>query len=357
MKRRIAWLLVLGLLLGVLGACSSGTAEDGGTADTAADGAEPAAQTEQNGLRMAMITDTGGLGDNGFNDMAWAGMERARDELGYEIGLIESTEASQYAANIAAAADQGYNVIVCVGYLLADALAEVAPQYPDVKFLIIDGSVEGDNVFSFVYNMQEASFLAGALAAYVLPDCDVFGAVGGMEIPDVIAWATGYQAGVLTVNPDAQLPLSYVGSFADPGIAKELALAQYNQGAEVVLEISSGGAIGVIEAAEEAGKLFIATDQSKDNLAPGCELTAALAGRDMAVFEAAKEILEGTAQPGITHLSMEDGVFDLPDYTEEKYGADAAAFVETIKQMILDGEIVVPRTQEQLAEFVPPVLE
>lgn len=344
MKKLLAMLLTACLVLGTLGACGNNEKpEDGSVNGTTA-------------WKMAMITDTGGLGDNGFNDMAWAGMEMARDELGFEIGLIESTEASQYAANIAAAADQGYNVILCVGYLLADALAEVAPQYPGVSFMIIDGSVEGDNVYSFVYSMEETSFLAGALAAYVLPECNTFGTVGGMEIPDVIAWANGYQAGILAVKPDAKVLRSYVGSFADPGIAKELALAQFNQGAEVVMEISSGGAIGVIEAAKEAGKKFIATDKSKDNQAPGCELTAALAGRDMAVYNAAKQLMEGTAKPGVTNLTMKDGVFGLPDYTEELYGKEAADFVESLKQKILTGEIEVPRTNEEMDAYIPPVL-
>lgn len=349
MKKIVAILLTVCLTAGLLSACGNSGNDSNGSNDGGA--------VQGDGKwKMAMITDTGGLGDNGFNDMAWAGMEKARDELGFEIGLIESTEASQYAANIAAAADQGYNVILCVGYLLADALAEVAPQYPDVNFMIIDGSVEGDNVFSFVYSMEETSFLAGALAAYVLPDCDTFGTVGGMEIPDVIAWANGYQAGILAVKPDAKVLRSYVGSFADPGIAKELALAQFNQGAEVVMEISSGGAIGVIEAAKEAGKKFIATDKSKDDQAPGCELTAALAGRDMAVFNAAKQLVEGTAAPGVTHLTMKDGVFDVPDYVESLYGKDAVDFVEGLKQKILSGEIEVPRTNEEMDAYTPPTL-
>lgn len=118
MKKWFAALLTVCMMLGLLSACGNNDKP----ADSSGEG-NPDAK-----WKMAMITDTGGLGDNGFNDMAWAGMEMARDELGFEIGIIESTEASQYAANISAAADQGYNVILCVGYLLADALAEVAPS-------------------------------------------------------------------------------------------------------------------------------------------------------------------------------------------------------------------------------------
>lgn len=356
MKKVIALTLAAFMLLGMLAGCASSTPTNTASIQSADSAAEPAKAEASSGLRMCMITDAAGLGDNGFNDMAWSGMERARDDFGYEIGIIESTEAAQYAANISAAADQGYNVIVCVGYLLEDALREVAPQYLDVSFMMIDGSVDGSNIYSFKYRMQESSFLAGALTALVQPESDLFGCVGGMEIPDVIAWISGFTSGIRAINPDAEVLVSYVGSFADPGKAKELALAQYNQGATAVMEITSGGSIGVIEAAEETGNKFIAVDKSKEDLAPGFELTAAIASRDAAVYTAAQEIKDGTAEAGTATLTMKDGVFGLPDYTEEKYGADIAQKIETLKQMIIDGQIVVPNTIEEARAFAAVAL-
>ena len=361
MKRLIALLLVVLMAVGLFAGCSGKNADEdadvsGGSTD-APNTTDETSQTDktpssdEDALRICMITDTGGLGDNGFNDMAWAGMEQARDTFGCEIGIIESSEAAQYASNISAAADQDYDVIILVGFLLQDALSEVAPQYPDTKFIIIDGEVEGDNVYSFKYKMQEASFLAGALSAYVQSDSDCFGVVVGMEIPDCIRWGSGFISGVKAINPNAKVLTAAVGSFADPGKAKELALAQFNQGATAVIEVSSGGAIGVIEAAAESGNKFVATDKSKDDQAPGSELTAALAGRDSAVFTALKEMVEGTDTPGTKVLTMADGVFSVPDYTEERYGAEAAELVETLKQMIVDGEIVVPETYEEANAF------
>ncbi len=355
----LALLMVVGLLAGCSGAASSSAAAPASSAPAASSAAmaggssAPAAAGDK--MSMVMITDAGGLGDGGFNDMAWAGLEKAKAELGVEIGVIESTETAQFATNIQQAAEQGYDIVVCVGFLFVDVLAEVAPQYPDTKFIMIDAEVEGDNVYSFMFDVQESSYLAGALAGLVRGE-DVFGYVGGMEIPVVLAWESGYVSGIKTTKPDAEVKTAYVGTFADPGKAKELALAQFGSGAGVVMEVSSGGAIGVIEAAEESGNEFIATDKSKDSFAPGSEFTAALAKRDEAVFEAAKMIVDGSAKAGTTYLSMKDGVFGLPEDTAERYGDDVMATIDKLQQMIIDGELDVPATRDEVAAFQPPKL-
>lgn len=371
----LAFLLVLIMLLSLMVACGGGQettpSEDSGSEsaepkpadqDKPEDEKEPADEPKEpeaapeEVLSAVMVTNSSGLGDGGFNDMAWAGLQRAEKELGSEIAVIESTEAAQLAPNVAAAAEQGYDVVVCVGFLFIDVLKEIAPQYPDTKFIMIDGAVEGDNVYSFIFDVKESSYLAGALAGLVIEE-DKFGYVGGMEIPVVLSWESGYVSGIKTTRPDAEVTTAYVGTFKDPGRAKELALAQFNSGAGVCMEVSSGGAIGVIEAAQDAGKLFIATDKSKDSFAPGFEFTAALAKRDTAVFEAIKRISDGSAQPGVSTLTIKDGVFGLPDDTEERYGSDVMAKVNKLYEMIVAGEIVVPGTREEVEAFVPPVID
>ncbi len=356
-KRALPLFLAVIMLVGILAGCGSQNAtQTPGASSTPNSSDEPNASetpNESDKLSMAMITDAGGLGDKGFNDLVWQGMNKAKDELGFEINAIESTEAAQYGPNIAAAAEQGFDIVVCVGFLFVDVLAEVAPKYPDTKFVMIDGEVAGDNVYSYVFDVQESSYLAGALAGLVA-DTNKFGYVGGMEIPVVIAWESGYISGIKTTRPDAEVMTAYVGSFADPGKAKELALTQFNKGAAACLEVSSGGAIGVVEAARDANKKFIASDGSKDDLAPGFEMTAALCKRDEAVFAVAKMIKEGTAKPGTTHLSLKDGIFGLPEYTEELYGSDVTAKIEKLYSMILSGEIVIPTTREEVASFTYP---
>lgn len=369
----LAFMLVLVMLLGMLVACGGQEATPSQDSGSEADEPKPAEQnvtedekeptdepTEveepEDVLRAVMVTNSSGLGDGGFNDMAWAGLQRAEKELGSEIAVIESTEAAQLAPNVAAAAEQGYDVVVCVGFLFIDVLKEIAPQYPETKFIMIDGAVEGDNVYSFIFDVKESSYLAGALAGLVIEESK-FGYVGGMEIPVVLSWESGYVSGIKTTRPDAEVSTAYVGTFKDPGRAKELALAQFNNGAGVCMEVSSGGAIGVIEAAQDAGKLFIATDKSKDSFAPGFEFTAALAKRDTAVFEAIKRISDGSAQPGVTTLTIKDGVFGLPDNTEERYGSDVMAKINMLYDMIVAGEIVVPGTREEVEAFEPPMID
>ncbi len=363
MTKSIALALALLLAATLLAACGGGAPSSAAPAPAAPSEApqpgdaapEATGEGQGEGMSMVMITDAGGLGDGGFNDMAWAGLEMARDDMGFEIGVIESSEAAQFAPNIQQAAEQGYDIVVCVGFLFVDVLTEVAPQYPDTSFIMIDAEVEGDNVYSFMFDVQESSFMAGALAGLVREET-VFGYVGGMEIPVVEAWESGFISGIKTTKPGAEVRTAYVGSFADPGKAKELALAHFNAGAGVCMEVSSGGAIGVIEAAQEAGKEFVATDQSKDSFAPGSEFTAALAKRDFAVYNAAKMIFEGTAVPGTTYLSMKDDVFGLPENTEERYGAEVMATLSQLMEMIVNGELDVPATRDEVAAYEAPAL-
>lgn len=360
-KGKLAMILVLVMVVSLFAGCGASQKSD--PADTTtqtkettqAEATQPEQTQEEEKLSMVMITDAGGLGDKGFNDIIWKGMQKARDELNYDIQVIESSEAAQFGPNIAAAAEQGYDIVVLVGFLFTDVLAQVAPQYPDTHFVMIDGEVPGDNVYSFKFELQESGYLAGALAG-LQSKSNKFGVVGGMEIPDVVAWESGFASGIKTTRPDAEINITYVGSFADPGKAKELALAHFSNGADICMEISSGGAIGVIEAARDANKEFVATDSSKDDLAPGREFTAALAKRDEAVFAVAKMIKEGTAKPGITYLSMEDGIFGLPEDTEARYGSEAVATVNKLKEKILSGEIDVPKTKDEVAAFQVPQL-
>lgn len=345
--KTIALLFAVLLLISILSACGAAPA------GTSSSGVASAPEEDSASVCMVMITNTSGLGDGGFNDMAWAGMEMAKEELGCEISVIENSEAAQYIPTISQAAEQGFDVIVLVGFLLVDALAETAPNYPDTTFVMIDGDVPGDNIYSLKFNMQESSYLAGALAALEL-EANQFGYVGGMEIPDTLAWESGYVAGIKTVNPGAEVAVSYVGTFEDPGKAKELALAQFSAGASVVMECSSGGAIGVAEAARDSGQLFIATDKSKDEFAPGFEFTAALARRDMAVLNAARMIVQGTGSPGLTVLTSADGVFGLPDDTANRYGEEAARIIDDLQQRIIAGEIVVPKDRDEVENFQYP---
>lgn len=356
-KRVLIIMLALVLLvMATMVGCDNGAKPVETEAPTAApEGSDTPEASEEpdKPLTMVMITDAGGLGDKGFNDIIWEGMVRAGADFGFDVHCIESSEAAHYGPNITSAAEEGYDIVVLVGFLFTDILPEIAPLFPDTHFVMIDGTVEGDNVYSFKFHLEESGYLAGALAG-LKSESNKFGVVGGIETPDVVAWESGFAAGIMTTRPDAEISITYVGSFGDPGKAKELALAHYDAGADIVMEISSGGAVGVAEGAADAGKYFVATDKSKDSLAPGSEFTAALAKRDEAVYAVAKLIKEGKAEAGVTWLSTKDNIFSLPDDTAERYGADTMAIIDKLQGMIRDGDLTVPMTKEDVASFVAP---
>ncbi|QGP93121.1 Membrane lipoprotein TmpC [Neomoorella glycerini] len=354
MKKLLVVILALFLSVAFVG-CGGQTGQQGGQK-----GGQSTASGNQGEkkLRFVMVTDQAGVGDEGFNDMAWAGLKRAEKELGAEIKVIESSEMTQYTTNLAAGAEQGYNMVVAVGFLLVDALKEVAPRYPNTKFVIIDGVVEGPNVASVVFKENEGAYLAGALAG-LTTKTNKLGYVGGMEAPPTIRFESGWLAGIKTTNPKAETSVAYVGSFNDPGKAKETALAQYNQGVDIIFEVAGLGGLGVIEAAKNSkeGNLYVAVDRDKSKIGGGRQLTAVLKRIDNAVFEIAQKVKDGTFKGGIYELGLKEGGMGLPETTKEKATPEAMAVVEKLKKMILDGQLQVPKSREEVKTFTPPSLK
>ena len=169
----------------------------------------------QDGITVTMVTDTAGLGDQNFNDLANAGGTQAATDFGIEWKVIESVDIPSYIPNLTAGAEQG-PLTVAVGYLLTDAITAVAAQYPDAHFAIIDAVVEAPNVQSVLYKEQEAAFLGG-VAAGLMTQTNKIGIIGGQRIPPVIRYEVGFRAGVESVNPDAEVIIAYADSFRRPG--------------------------------------------------------------------------------------------------------------------------------------------
>lgn len=304
-------------------------------------------------LEMAMITNVSGLGDGGFNDMAWDGFLKAEEELGADIHVIESQDATQYVPNLSMAAEQDYDMVVAVGFLLIDALTEAAPTYPDTNYVMIDGEVNEPNVASVLFKENEAAFLAGAIAG-LMTETDKVGYVGGMETPPPIRFESGYRAGVKTTNPDAEVVVAYVGAFDDPGAAKETALSLYDKDVDIIHEVAGMSGLGVIEAAKETENWFIACDRDKKEEGEGYQLTAAMKRIDNAIMEIAQMIEDDEFEGGVYNLGLKDNAVGLPDHTVDNVGEEIMEKVNEYKQMIIDGEIDVPSNREELEEFTPP---
>jgi basic membrane protein A len=346
MKRLYMLLLVALVLSLVVSAC-------GGAAASPTESTSGGQATS--GLAFAMVTDQAGLGDQGFNDAAWEGMQRAKADFGADISVVESKEQAQYVPNFSTLAEQKKDLIVAVGFLLSDAMTEVAPQYPDTHFAIIDSVVDEPNVASITFKENEGSYLVGAIAG-MMTKTNMVGFVGGVESDLLKKFEAGYKAGVMTTNPDAQVLVSYTGTFADPAKGNEMANSQYDQGADIVYEVAGLTGTGVINAAKDRNMMAIGVDRDLNYLAPKNVITSMVKRVDEGVYQAAKLVYEGNFKGGHYVYGVAEGGIDIAPTTKDMVPQNVLDTALKLKQMIIDGTVVAPQTLDELASFKPPTL-
>lgn len=306
-------------------------------------------------LRAAMVTDVAGLTDRSFNATSWKGMQRAEKELGVEIKAVESRAVADYETNLTLLARQGYDVVFAVGFALYDPLSKVAVQFPKTKFAIIDTDAPKlPNCKGIVFREQEGCFITGALAAMV-SKTGKLGFVGGLDIPLIKRFEVGYRAGAYSVNPKIEVIAGYAGSWEDPTKGKELALSQYERGADIVFTASGKTGLGVIEAARTKGNGYyaIGTDADQDYLAPGRVLTSMMKGLDTALYDVVRDVKEGKFKADNQSFGLkENGVGLTPmKYTRDKLPVDALKRIDALKQQIISGAIKVPVDEAGLKAF------
>ena len=345
----VALLATFGL---VAAACGDDESTSGDTAaETTAAGSETTAATGGDSDIVAGVAfDTGGRGDGTFNDSAGVGADRAASELGVEVKELEATVDEDRKANLELLAGDGANVIVGVGFMFTDPMAEVAAANPDVTFGIVDSVVDAPNVKSLVFAEEQGSFLVGAAAALKC-GCDKIGFIGGQEIDLIKKFEAGYIAGAKQINPDIVVESKYLGPAGDNSAwgnvagAKEIAAGWYADGVEVIYTAAGGSGAGTIEAAIEAGKWAIGVD-SDQYLTAGSEdakkviLTSMLKRVDVAVFETIKAVVDGDTAGGIKVFDLSvDGVGYA---TSGDYLTEFVDQLEALKADIISGKIVVP---------------
>jgi basic membrane protein A len=304
-----------------------------------------------------MITDTAGLGDQNFQDLANKGGMQGAADFGVEWKVTESVDQASFVPNLTAAADGGANLIVGVGYLLGDAITEVATQFPDTYFTFIDGVADPANVQSVVFKEQQIGYLTGIVSGK-LTKSNKIGIVGGQRIPPVMRYEVGFVAGVKSVNPDAELIIVYTDSFDAADLGKQTAAAQFNQGADIIFPIAGATNTGVYLAVNELGKQpgevwVIGVDTTQDHLAPGFEPCVGVKGVDFAVHQAIGQIASDTFQAGLLDLGLQEGGVSIVMY-EGRVPADVAALTLGYQQAIIDGIIVPPVDDDTAAAFVVP---
>ncbi len=315
-------------------------------------------------LTVTFVTDTGGLGDKSFNDSAWHGVQMAVQKLGVTANVIQSYEQSDYVPNLTAAA-QISDVVVAVGFLIKDAVEKVAPQFPNTKFIFIDGSIKGiPNVESYIFDQQQGGFLVGYIAAAMTKTGKV-GVVGGIPIPPVESYMYGYMAGVKTYNvlhgTNVQVISGYVGSFDDPSAGKSLTESQISQGADIVFQLAGLSGLGVIDAMKDQPKGYyaIGADQDQDYLAPGHVLVSAIKRVDIGVYDGIKSAYDGTFV-GKTHvLSLKNGGIGISPMTYTKQFVPENVFKElkVLEKMIINGKLQIPQTKKEYMSFEVPEIK
>jgi basic membrane protein A len=306
-------------------------------------------------LKLAMVTDIGGLGDKSFNDSAYAGLQLAKTRLGADIQVLQSKSAADYQPNLTVLADEDEDEIFAVGFLMSKDLTEVARTYPRRHFAIVDATSSEPNVASMTFREQDGSFLAGALAAMVTKTKTI-GFLGGVDIPLLRKFEAGYAAGAREVNPNVKVLVKYVGSFEDVASGKELAAVMYDGGADIIYVAAGKSGLGAIDETRARPNVYaIGVDSDQDGLAPGKILTSMVKHVDIAVFKIAEEAQALKIPSGNVEFGLKDDGVGLTDfkYTKNVIGAANIARLAKIRAAIIAGKIVPPDTREGLAAFKP----
>ena len=313
------------------------------------------------GITVGMALDVGGLGDKSFNDAANRGLQAAIQEGLVSEENTELLEANQTGSNrdenIITLADQGFDLIIGVGFAFSEHVAEIAPDYPDTSFAIVDGfatfvNEDATNIADLTFREQEGSFLVGA-AAGLKTETQTVGFLGGQEGTGLIErFQAGYEAGVAETCPDCEVLVEYIGdstqAFVDPTRGEALSAKMYDQGADVVYHAAGQSGLGLFKAAVEAGPDAIAIGVDSDQYLTASEeekphiMTSMLKRVDTAVHDAIADQADGTFEGGLQVFGLAEEGVDYADSNPQLLTEDIQAQLDEFKQQIIDGEITVP---------------
>jgi basic membrane protein A len=300
----------------------------------------------------AIIYDMGGKFDKSFNQSASDGTARFKKETGIEVREFEVTNAAQREQAMTRFAQRGAQIIVAIGFSQASAVEAVAKKFPNVKFAIIDGTVNLPNVQSINFREEQSSFLCGMAAALASKTGKV-GFVGGMDIPLIRKFAQGYADGAKFVNPQAEVFQNMTGTTAaawnDPTKGGELAKSQIGRGADVIFHASGNTGSGVMQAAKDAGKLSIGCDANQNYIHPGSVPTSAVKRVDVAVYKTIMDTKNGTWKGGSIVLGLaEDGIgYSLDEFNRKLITPAMEAKLNQAKADIISGKLKVAEYKVQ----------
>ena len=298
-------------------------------------------------FRVGLILDKGGKDDKSFNAAGYEGVNRAKKELGIQFKYVEAMDDAGIESTMRSFAQKKFDIIVAIGFAMADPMKKVAPLFPDSKFAIVDAEVPGANVRSLLFEEHQGSYLMGAIAA-IASKAGAIGFLGGMDVPLIRRFQMGYEAGAKKVNPKIKIITNYIGvtseAWNNPAKGKELALSQFNQGADVIFAAAGASNYGLFDAAQDKKKLAIGVDSNQNWVKPGFVLTSMLKRIDLAVFDAIKDTKEKKFLGGVRRFGLADHGVDyaLDKYNEKIFTPEMKKRADQIKAEIISGKIQVP---------------
>jgi basic membrane protein A and related proteins len=302
--------------------------------------------------KVGLVFDIGGRGDKSFNDAAFKGLETAKEKLGVEYEVIDPGDGSDRESALRKlASEKDIGLIFGVGFIFTEDINNIAKEFPEKKFACVDYSVDptkkiAGNIQAIEFKEEEGSFLVGALAALTSKTNKV-GFIGGMESSLIRKFESGYKQGVKYANPDCEILSAYVSvspeGFKNPGKAKEIALSQFSNGADIIYHASGLSGLGLFEAAREKNKLAIGVDMDQEKEAPGFVLTSMVKQVDEAVFQTIKEFKENNFKGGIKTYGLKDnGINYVYDENNKKFiPAEVKAKLDDMKSKLINNEIII----------------
>lgn len=294
----------------------------------------------------AVVFDQGGKFDKSFNEAAYNGAERYKKETGTAYREFEITNEGQREQAMRTLVRRGASVIVAVGFSQTAAVEKVAKESPNTKFCLIDDKLEASNVQSVTFKEEEGSYLVGMAAALASKTGKV-GFIGGMDIPLIRNFLTGYEQGVKHVTPSAEVFVNMTGTtpaaWNDPGRGAELAKSQFARGADVVFAAAGATGLGVMQAASDAGKLAIGVDSNQNHVHPGKVLTSMVKRVDVVVHDCMKSAKDGSWKAGHRVVGLkEDGVgYALDEHNRKLISPEMEGKLEEAKKQIIAGSLAV----------------
>ena len=316
-------------------------------------GGHSSAATDAGKIRVGIVFDIGGKDDRSFNAAAWQGVQRAAKDFPIVLRDIEPGTPNAIEPAMRAFAERGFDLIIGVGFAQAPIMEQVAKDYPNIQFAIIDGVSELPNVASLVFKEHEGSYLVGMLAAKT-SKTGTIGFLGGMDIGLIHRFAKGYEEGAQAVNPNIRVVQNYVGvtdgAWNNPGKGKELSLAQIQKGADVIFTAAGNSGLGAFDAVEQQGKqngrathFVIGVDSNQNMVKPGFVLTSMVKRVDNVVYNIVQDVVNGRFSPGLHVFGLDkDGVgYAMDEFNRDLITPEMIEHAEAAKKKIIAGEIKV----------------